>query len=336
MMNENSIQTKRALIVGLTIIITVLHYNKIPGNLGMHLFHRELFLIPILMAAFWFGLKIGLASSICISLVYAPHVFLYKDPSSEWLTLLLQIVMFNLVGLILGWMVDRERKKQKENDFINEVFGKYVDQNVRDEILSRRIPLDGEKKQVTILFSDLRDFTKLAESVKSKEVVMILNTYFKEMSETIKKNHGLVLHYIGDEIMAVFGAPVSLKNHNQHAVNAALEMRQKLSRVNLKLANQGFKPLKHGIGVHTGQVVAASIGSPDRLSYTMIGNTVNIASRIQEMNKRFGTDILISHLTMTGLDEKISTEKLPPTMAKGIRDPLELFKIKQYRKARKI
>jgi class 3 adenylate cyclase len=326
-MNENSVQTKKALIVGITIIITVFHYNKIPGNLGMHLFHRELFLIPILMAAFWFGLKVGLASSICISLVYAPHVFLNKGPNNEIPTLILQIFMFNLVGLILGWMVDRERKKQKENDFINEVFGKYVDQKVRDEILSGRIPLDGEKKQVTILFSDLRDFTKLAESVKSKEVVMILNEYFKEMSDTIKKNRGLVLHYIGDEIMAVFGAPVSLKNHNKHAIDAALEMRIKLSRVNLKLANQGYKPLKHGIGVHTGQVVAANIGSPDRLSYTMIGDTVNVASRIQEMNKRFGTDILISHPALSGIEKNIETEKLPPTKAIAISEPLELFKL---------
>lgn len=328
-MNKNSVRTKRVLIVGLTIIIAVFHYNSIHGNLALHLFHRELFFFPILMAAFWFGLKSGLATSIGISIVYAPHVFLYKDPHSELLTIVLQLFMFNLVGLTLGWMVDRERRKQKENDFINETFGKYVDKKVRDEILTHRIPLDGEKKQVTILFSDLRDFTKLSESVKSKEVVMILNEYFKEMSETIKKNHGLVLHYIGDEIMAVFGAPVSLENHNKHAVNAALEMRGRLSRVNLRLANQGYKPLKHGIGVHTGQVVAANIGSPDRLSYTMIGNTVNVASRIQEMNKRFGTDILISGPTMTGLDKNISGDKLPPTLAKGVSEPLELFKIKR-------
>ncbi|MEA3437053.1 MAG: adenylate/guanylate cyclase domain-containing protein, partial [Thermodesulfobacteriota bacterium] len=163
--------------------------------------------------------------------------------------------------------------------------------------------------------------------VKSKEVVMILNEYFKEMSEAIKINHGLVLHYIGDEIMAVFGAPISLRNHNKHAVKAALEMRRRLSRVNLKLLNQGYKPLKHGIGVHTGQVVAANIGSPDRLSYTMIGGTVNVASRIQEMNKHFGTDILISSPTIAGLNKNISADKLPPTLAKGISEPLELFKI---------
>jgi len=117
-MNENSIRIKGALIVGLTVLISVFHYNAIHGNLGMHLFHRELYFFPILMAAFWFGLKIGLVTSIGISMVYAPHVFLFKDPHSELLTIVLQIFMFNIVGLMLGWMVDREQKKQEEHDFI--------------------------------------------------------------------------------------------------------------------------------------------------------------------------------------------------------------------------
>ena len=101
------------------------------------------------------------------------------------------------------------------------------------------------------------------------------------MSETIAAHHGLVLQFIGDEIEAVFGAPVALKNHQQCAIDAALEMRTRLSHVNLNLAHQGYPPLRHGIGLHTGKVVAASIGSPQRLSYAMVGETVNIASRIQ-------------------------------------------------------
>jgi class 3 adenylate cyclase len=326
-MNENSIRFKTVSIIGLTILISVFHYTAIHGNLGLHLLHRELFFFPILMAAFWFGMKIGLATSIGISIIYAPHVFLYKDPHSELLTIVSQIFMFNLVGLILGWMVDRQKRKQTEHDFIKETFGKYVDKEVRDEILNGQIPLDGEVKDVTVLFADLRGFAKMVESTKPKEVIMILNEYFKEMSEAIKSHKGLVLQFIGDEIEAVFGAPIPLKDHQRHAVEAALEMRERLSRVNLKLDNQGYDPIKHGIGVHTGQVLAANIGSPDRLSYAMVGDTVNTASRIQELNKFFGTDILISETTKAELNSNIITEKLQPTKAKGLKEPLTLFKI---------
>ena len=104
-------------------------------------------------------------------------------------------------------------------------------------------------------------------------------------------------------------------------------MRMRLSRVNLKLDNQGYSPIRHGIGVHSGKVLAANIGSPDRHSYSMIGDTVNAASRIQELNKIFGTDILISETTKAGLDSTIITEKLQPIKAKGLKEPLTLFKI---------
>jgi adenylate cyclase len=147
------------------------------------------------------------------------------------------------------------------------------------------------------------------------------------MSEAIKNHHGLVLQFIGDEIEAVFGAPIPLKGHQEHAAEAALEMRKRLSALNHKLSNQGYGKLKHGIGVHTGEVLAANIGSPDRLSYAMVGDTVNVASRIQELNKKFGTDILISETTKVGLNDKVITEKLPPAMAKGIKEPLQLSKI---------
>lgn len=328
-MKVTTIQIKVMLIAALVIIITVFHYSALHGNLRLHIIHRELYFLPILMAAFWFGLKIGLMTSLGISFAYAPYVFLFKVPHSEWLTIVSQIFIFNLVGVILGWMVDREREQQKERNYINDTFGKYVDRKVRDEILSRQIPLDGEVKDVTILFADLRDFTKLVESTRPKKVVMILNEYFKEMSEAIKAHQGLVLQFIGDEIESVFGAPISLKDHQKLAVEAALDMRRRLSLVNLKLINQGYKPIQHGIGIHTGQVLAASIGSPDRLSYAMVGDSVNIASRIQELNKHFGTDILISATTKAGLDNTVITEKLPPTSAKGLSEPLQLYKIKR-------
>ena len=143
--------------------------------------------------------------------------------------------------------LEREHKQMLE-----ETFGKYVAQEVRDEVLSGRIPLDGELKDVTVLFADLRDFTPLTESTPPKEVVQILNGYFSEMAPAISRHRGSLLRYVGDEIFAVFGAPLPLKDHPRHAVEAALDMRRLLVVVNKRLEGKGHVKLKHGIGIHSG------------------------------------------------------------------------------------
>jgi class 3 adenylate cyclase len=220
-------------------------------------------------------------------------------------------------------IVEKERARVK----IMDAFGKYVTHEVRDQILEGRIPMDGETKDVTLLFADLRDFTTLAESTPPKEVVKIINGYFSEMDEAIGMNHGLVLQFIGDEIEAVFGAPMELDDHPTHALRAAIEMRKRLVVVNQKLEQQGYGPLRHGIGVHTGPVVAANIGSEDRLSYAMVGDTVNLASRIQGLNKTYGTEILVSSTAVSRLSATFALEKLPATTVKGKKAPVEVFKL---------
>jgi class 3 adenylate cyclase len=222
-------------------------------------------------------------------------------------------------------IVEKERMRAK----ILDAFGKYVTPEVRDQILEGNIPLDGEAKEVTVLFADLRDFTTLAESTTPKEVVRIINGYFSEMADAIGRNKGLVLQFIGDEIEAVFGAPLPLEDHPTHAVRAALAMQQRLVVVNEKLKKQGYGPLRHGIGIHTGSVVAANIGSEDRLSYAMVGDTVNLASRIQSLNKEFGTDLLISATTVERLMDDIAVDRLPATTVKGKRNPVEVYKLAQ-------
>ena len=220
-------------------------------------------------------------------------------------------------------IIEKERLKTK----ILDAFGKYVTHEVRDQILEGHIPLDGETKEVTVLFADLRDFATLAESTTPKEVVRIINGYFREMADAIGQNHGLVLQFIGDEIEAVFGAPLPLEDHPTHAVRAALAMRERLVVVNERLKQQGYSPLRHGIGIHTGNVVAANIGSEDRLSYALVGDTVNVASRIQGLNKEFSTDLLISATTVARLGDNIAVEKLPATTVKGKKDPVEIYKL---------
>ena len=213
----------------------------------------------------------------------------------------------------------------KERDFIKKTFGKYVSEEIRDEILSGKTPLDGEIKEVTVLFADLRNFTSLVESTPPREVVSIINEYFKEMEEAINLHNGLVLQYIGDEIEAVFGAPVFRREHPVLAVQAAMEMATRLKKLNVELEHRGCRPLSHGIGIHTGEVVAANIGSPDRLSYTLVGDTVNLASRLQELNKEFGTQIIISGSTRAHLNGAVKLKELPVKTVRGKIRPVEVF-----------
>lgn len=226
-----------------------------------------------------------------------------------------------------GDVINQMTEGLKERDMIKEMFGRYVAPEIRDEILSGRIPLDGEIREVTVLFSDLRDFTTLTEALPPRDVVRIVNLYFKEMEEAIQHHNGLVLQFIGDEIEAVFGAPVARQDHPVMAVMAALEMARRLRQLNNEIEKSGWAPLRHGIGIHTGDVVAANIGSPNRLSYAMVGDTVNLASRLEGLNKTFGTEIIASGSTCARLNGSCSLTKLPETQIKGIARPIDIYSI---------
>ncbi len=215
----------------------------------------------------------------------------------------------------------------REREFLKETFGKYVSPEVRDEILSGRLSLEGQVREVTILFADIRDFTPWVEATDPQEVVRDVNQYFTEMHEAIRRHRGLVLQFIGDEIEAVFGAPVADPAHAEMAVRAALEMRARLTRWNESRERAGKVPLRHGVGIHTGQVLAGNIGSSERLSYALVGDAVNLASRIQDLNKQFGSDVLVSGTTRTCLDALFDLVPLPAVQVKGKSVAVEVYRL---------
>ena len=223
-----------------------------------------------------------------------------------------------------------------ERSRIRDLFGKYVTGPVRDELIEGKVPLDGELKDVTILFADLRGFTRLSEANDPKLVVKLLNAFFAEMSGVIENHGGLVLQLIGDEIYAVFGAPKFKPSHPDDAFGAALEMRKRLVVLNQRFREKEWPTLEQGIGIHSGEVVAASIGNEDRQSYMLVGDTVNLASRLQTMTRKIGAEIIISsatkdRLSATAMDD-FPSKLLPPTTVKGRNNPVEvwaLFPIKK-------
>ncbi|HEU4437919.1 MAG TPA: adenylate/guanylate cyclase domain-containing protein [Methylomirabilota bacterium] len=220
---------------------------------------------------------------------------------------------------MLQGLRDRERVK--------ETFGKYVTPEIRDEILAGRISGEGELKEVTVLFADIRDFTPWVEATAPRDVVRDLNEYFTLMAEAIRGHQGLVLQFIGDEIEAVFGAPISARDHAARAVRAALDMRGRLRAWNARREAAGKLPLRHGIGIHTGTVLAGNIGGAERLSYALVGDPVNLASRIQGLTKEFKADILISEATRERLDGGVPVEELPAVRVKGRAEDVCVYKV---------
>lgn len=190
--------------------------------------------------------------------------------------------------------------------------------------------LGGTKKNVAVLFSDLRDFTKFSEGHTPDEVVLMLNEYFEVMVSCIERNKGMVNKFIGDAIMAMWGAPNSTGNDEVLAARAALEMRIELNKLNELRISRGQGPIKIGVGLHCGEAVAGTIGSKSRLEYTIIGDTVNQASRLEASTKAFGLDMLISEEMMEKVKDSYIVEYAGSAEVKGKAQALKMFRVKGF------
>ena len=198
----------------------------------------------------------------------------------------------------------------KERERIRKVFGRYVATQVADEILAGRIELGGELRTATVLFTDIRGFTAMSEKMAPNDVVGFLNIYFEHMVGCVIQNGGVLDKFIGDAIMALFGVPIarSPQEDARAAVQCAIEMRQALKVLNKERAVRGEAPLDIGIGIHTGDLVVGNIGTKDRAEYTVIGDAVNLASRLEGLTKTLGKPVLISEATASLLGDMDLTE----------------------------
>lgn len=213
----------------------------------------------------------------------------------------------------------------KERDRLRDTFGKYVTRKIADKILAGQVQLGGEVLQVTILFCDIRSFTSRSEKMGAEEVVKLLNEYFTAMVTTILVHDGVVDKYMGDGIMAVWGAPAPEPLDTLRAVRAAIGMREALAELNRALAERGVAELRFGIGLHSGEVVAGNIGSEVRMEYTVIGDAVNLASRLESMTKEMGVDVLISEDTYREIAEQVEVAPLRRISVRGRQEPVMVY-----------
>lgn len=216
-------------------------------------------------------------------------------------------------------LLEREKLRGALNKFVNPEIAKMV--------LKKDLTLGGEIREVSVLFCDIRSFTPLAEGLNPKEVVDFLNEYMSLMVSVIHRNKGVVDKFIGDAIMAVWGAPISHGQDTHDSVKAALEMRENLLLYNEERQKRNLPPIKIGIGIASGPALAGQIGSQDRLEYTVIGDTVNLASRLEGLNKAFGTDILISESTYEQIKNDFRIVPLQRILVKGKSQPQKIYAV---------
>lgn len=254
--------------------------------------------------------------------------------------IILGVVLFergtevNIIHISLAWIVVatslslyRFFSSEKERRIIRHTFSKYVAPHVLDELLAHpeRIALGGEEREITVLFSDIRGFTTLSENTTPTELVRILNTYFSAVTKKIIENDGVLDKYIGDAIMAFWGAPIENPRQADQAVRAGIEMLRALEELNRTFVANGDPEIKIGIGIYTGRAVVGNIGSEHRFDYTVIGDTVNAASRLEGLTKEFKTQIIIGESTKHKLTEHFSLTPLGDTSVKGKVEKITIY-----------
>jgi len=211
---------------------------------------------------------------------------------------------------------------------LQDVFGKYVSPQVAQEILARgAVPLGGTRQPVTVMFCDLRDYTTYCQGHDPQQVVKELNEYFADMTAEIKAHGGMVNKFIGDGIMALFGAPVPHPDDPYNAVVCAQRMVARNREFNRKRKAQDLEPLVLGVGIHTGEAVVGTIGAPDKMEYTAIGDTVNVAARIEGENKKFQTQALLSETTYWLIEGRVEAERMGEAHLKGVTKAVTLFSV---------
>jgi class 3 adenylate cyclase len=215
----------------------------------------------------------------------------------------------------------------QEREHIKDTFGRFVSRDVAAAVLDGRVPLEGERREVSILFQDIRGFTALSEKLDPATLLRVLNQFFTEVVAAVEAEGGVVKQFTGDGVMALFGAPQARADHPERAVRAALSVVERLARLNVVLGEQGVPPLAIGVGIHVGEVVAGLIGPDERVEYGVVGEPVNLASRIESLTKEVRAIILVSRDIAARLGPGFTLGRTNELPVKGRSLPVEVVEI---------
>jgi len=221
--------------------------------------------------------------------------------------------------------------EEKEKRRIRSIMSVYLSEKIMSQVLAKpeNLELGGVRKDVTVLFSDIRGFTTYSDATEPEDVTALLNEYFEVMVEAVFKYDGTLDKFIGDAIMAFWGAPEAQEDHAQRAVRAAIEMRRAIGLFNARRKEKGLQAIECGIGIHSGPALVGNIGSTKRNNYTAIGSTVNLASRLESTTKKFHVPILISEETRKRIGEGFTITDLGETPIAGLSKPERVFGVEE-------
>lgn len=226
--------------------------------------------------------------------------------------------------------------EERHSRFIKGMFSRYVSPKVVEELVkdpNAELKLGGNKQVVTVLFSDIRGFTTLSEELTPEAVVEKLNEYFQTWTDIIFKHDGTVDKFIGDAVMAIFGAPMAHPDDAARAVRAAWDMREALEKLNERWKEQGRRTLNIGVGINTGEAIVGNMGSHQAMGYTVIGDTVNLASRLESKTKDLGAFLLISETTYAAVKDLVEVETFSDVTVKGKSKALSVFAVRGLKNA---
>jgi adenylate cyclase len=274
----------------------------------------------------------GIRAAMCAPLIYKDRVFgiFYVDCLSKpYAFSQEELGIFSVIAAEAAISFDNAHSHEELARRVVErqALERFLSSNIVEKILANpnEIHLGGENQTVTILFSDIRGFTRMSEHMEPHAVVELLNEYFSEMTDIIFDSGGTLDKYLGDGIMAVYGAPIPKPDDALRAAKTAIEMQRALSALNRNWESRGQQALRMGVGVNTGPVTAGNIGSSKRMDYTVIGDAVNLASRL--CSNAAGEQILVSESTYAQLDGRIAGRRLEPIRVKGKETPVELYEV---------
>jgi len=228
-------------------------------------------------------------------------------------------------GALIGEF-NRMVTELREKERLRQTFGAHVGRKAAEEILTRDPGLGGTEQEITVMFVDIRSFTARSAHLSPTKAVGLLNGVLRAMVEVVEGEHGgMINKFLGDGFMALFGIGSDSRNHADKALAAARSIQRTMERLNAQRAARGEDPIQIGIGINTGPAIVGSIGSPERMEFTVIGNTVNVASRIEALNKTLGTSLLLSKETRDALRQLPTLRALPQQPVKGVEQLVEVF-----------
>ncbi len=313
-----------------TVIDNILHRNFLTHSS----FTRFIDLCSIIL----FGLLMGLIiprlravtgiffALLILGIFVAVNMFIFSK-FNVWLNLIYPAITMAVIYLAIT--VYHYIKEEREKKKIRGAFQYYLTASVINEMLKdpTKLKLGGDKKDLSVLFSDIRGFTTISEKLSPEELVHLLNEYLTAMTDVVFKHDGMLDKYMGDAIMAVFGAPLDQPDHARRACQTALEMMSELHRLQKKWLSEGKPVLNIGIGVNSGDMVVGNMGSEMRFDYTVMGDMVNLGSRLEGINKEYGSNIIFSEFTYNAVKDSMCGRELDWVRVKGKKLPVKIYEL---------